>query len=217
VVVATEAFPLPLVELRPILQALARMDDVAVMLKVHPSDSLQFFESFVGSLGSPENIRVVQNCNLSALLHSADLLMAILSNVIVTAAALGTPTLVCDFSGKSKVVNFVAEGLCEGCYDPEQISDSVRRLLFDDVFRAKALDRLALRVSRFNGPNDGNSHKRIASFVQSLAKSSGGPEGKSGIKTWRAPADHVTGRTVEDLSRQESPFGGPIMESKRRG
>jgi hypothetical protein len=193
------------------------MNDVAVVLKAHPSDSLQFYESFVGSLGNPENIRVVQNCNLSALLHSADLLMAILSNVIVTAAALGTPTLVCDFSGKSKVVNFVAEGLCEGCYDPEQISDSVRRLLFDDVFRAKALDRLALRVSRFNGPNDGNSHKRIASFVQSLAKSSGGPEGKSGIKTWRAPADHVTGRTVEDLSRQESPFGGPIMESKRRG
>src|SRR5262249_54256775 len=95
VVVATEAFAHPLIELEPVLRALADMEDVAVVLKVHPSDSELFFSNFVDSLGNASNIRVIQKCELLPLLHVGDLLIAVVSNIIVTAAALGTPTLVC--------------------------------------------------------------------------------------------------------------------------
>lgn len=164
VVVVTEAFSLPLVELEPIILSLARMEDVAVVVKVHPSDSLDFYEAFIASVGQPDNVAVVQNCDLLALLNIADLLMAILSNVIVTAAALGTPTLVCDFSGKSKVVDFVAEGLCSGCYEPDQVHQTIRSLLFNADARQEALNRL-VHVKRFNGPNDGRSHERVVAHL----------------------------------------------------
>src|SRR5262249_2484129 len=194
VVVATEAFAHPLIEFETVLRSVADMEDVAVVLKVHPSDSELFFNNFVDSLGNASNIRVIQKCELLPLLHVADLLIAVVSNIIVTAAALGTPTLVCDFSGKSKVVKFVAERLCEGCYSPHEVATTIRSLLFDETTRAAALRRLQTGVKRFNGPNDGNSHKRIASYIQSVGK-----------KTSTSPG------------ASESSFETPMVQATKRG
>lgn len=168
VVVATEAFPHPLIELDPILRALGAMDAVHVVVKVHPSDSLDFFERFVKSLPDPANIDVVKAYDLHALLSGADLLMAITSNIIITAAVLGTPTLVCDFSGKTDVLDFVAEGLAIGCHEPTEVGRSIESLLFDLSSRACALAAMGMGLARFNGPNDGRSVQRIVSLIEDM-------------------------------------------------
>jgi hypothetical protein len=169
VVVGTEALPQPLVELEPVLRVLGEMPDVHVVLKVHPSDSLSFYQDFVQNLPCADNIEVVKDCEVQALLHTADLLVCIISNMIVMAAILGTPTLVCDFSGKRRPLDFVAEGLSFGCFSQSEIAPMVRRLLFDPAAAQewRQMRRTALRG--FNGPNDGQSHSRVVDLVMAVA------------------------------------------------
>lgn len=169
VVVATEAFADPLVEIGPVLATLGDMDGVFVVIKVHPSDSVAFFEQYVGSLPRRDNIQVVGACDLGALLHTADLLICIISNIIISAAVLGTPTLVCDFSNKRRVIDFVAAGLCRGCFDPTDVRASVERLLFDPTEEARVREMLALGVRRFNGPSDGKGAWRIVDYTLARA------------------------------------------------
>src|SRR5262249_53704901 len=155
-------------------------------------DSLDFYANVLTSLGKPENIVAVQQCDLLALLCAADLLIAILSNVIITAGVLGTPTLVCDFSEKTRVLNFVKEGLCAGCYEPKEVSAVVQDLLFNPESKAAAQRRLTTGLRRFNGPNDGNSHQRIASFLQTVSRQGRRWRARSGLQERSASVQNPT-------------------------
>lgn len=169
VVVSTEAFAQPLIELEPIFRALAEMDDVQVIVKVHPADSLDFYVRTAVSFQGRQQFLVVKDFHLCELLNAADLLLSIVSNIIVIAAMMGTPNLVCDFSGKTSSVDFVAEGLSRGCYDPREIASMVRRSLFDADFRKASIAMLDRGIRRFNGPGDGKSHVRVADFILSAS------------------------------------------------
>jgi hypothetical protein len=170
VVVGTEALPQPLVELEPVLRILGEMPDVHVVLKVHPSDSLSFYQEFVRDLPCESNIEVIKDCDVQALLNAADLLVCIISNMIVTAAILGTPTVICDFSGKRRPLDFVAEGLSFGCFSQDDVAPMIRRVLFDAAATEEwhHMRRIALR--KFNGPNDGQSHCRVVDLVMAGAE-----------------------------------------------
>lgn len=170
VVVATEAFPDPLTEIGPLLNVLGGMNGVHVVLKLHPEDSLEYFSSYVAALPRNENIDVVKQTDLGALLHTADLLICVLSNIIISAAVMGTPTLVCDFGGRTSVIDFVKEGLCIGCNDPAKLEKTLRSLLFDPS-RESDLQRAIKNIRRFNGPNDGRSAQRIVNYVLGRQKS----------------------------------------------
>ena len=163
VVVATEAFSDPLTEMGPVLRSLSKMKNVFVVVKVHPKDSVDYFR-FVSS-EIDENIEVVGIVDLGALLNSSDLLICILSNLIISAAILGTPTLSCDFSGKRKVIDFVEENLCFGCNKVEEIDSIIENLLCLGKESSVIKQKLKQGIVRFNGPNDGQSHSRIKDIL----------------------------------------------------
>jgi hypothetical protein len=104
---------------------------------------------------------------LIGLLSEADLLVCILSNIIVTAAVVGTPNLVCDFSNKRAPVDYCREGLCLGCFDPESVPHTLKLMLMNSTLRDQALTMLKTGVHRFNGPNDGRAASRVVMDVMS--------------------------------------------------
>ena len=163
VVVATEAFSDPLTEMGPVLRSLSKMKNVFVVVKVHPKDSVDYFRSVSSEID--ENIEVVGIVDLGALLNSSDLLICILSNLIISAAILGTPTLSCDFSGKRKVIDFVEENLCFGCNKVEEIDSIIENLLCLGKESSVIKQKLKQGIVRFNGPNDGQSHSRIKDIL----------------------------------------------------
>jgi hypothetical protein len=163
VVVATEAFADPLIELNPILSYLSKMSNVFIVIKVHPKDSVNYFKSIANKID--ENIVVLGQCDLGALLNAADLLICTISNIIISAAIMGTPTLSCDFSGKRKVLNFVEEGLCYGCDKIEEIPLMVNMLLLDGKESDDVQEKIKNGMFRFNGPNDGESAARIGKIL----------------------------------------------------
>jgi len=170
VTVLTEVLPAPETELVPILTALTSLPDVHVVLKVHPDDPLEQFEALSRKLGVRYQIDIVKSCDLSQLLGASDLLICAMSSVAIEAAVTGTPTLMCDFSGRTAVINLVREGLCVGCSEPAKLAETVHKLLSDPVTRRQAFDLMAGGIRRFNGPNDGRSAERIVDFVIARAQ-----------------------------------------------
>lgn len=161
VVIATEALPRPLEEIGPVVRALAEFENVHIAIKVHPADSLEFYERFATSTGLEHRIEVLGTCPLNAVLNAADLLICVLSNIIISAAQLGTPTLVCDFSEKRTPLDFVKEGLCLGCFEQDRLTDMLRTLLSDSEERRAAIRLMKDGILRFNAYNDGQSHQRV--------------------------------------------------------
>lgn len=165
VTIGTEAFPDPYTELGPILSTVPFIDGVHAVLKLHPDDQIEDFEALAEQLGVRDRIDIVKRYPLGQLLAASDLLMVVVSNIAIEAAVSGTPTLICDFSGKARSVNFVEQGLCLGVTDPAEVGASVRDILFDPARAREAAARIAKGVSRFNGPSDGASSSRIAAFI----------------------------------------------------
>lgn len=164
VTVGTEAFPDPETELGPVLSAVPYLEGVHVVLKLHPSDQMSDFEAMAERLGVRDRIDIVKQYPLGQLLGASDLLIVVVSNIAIEAAIIGTPTLICDFSGKADVVDFVAEGLSIGCEDPARVGEMVHAMLFDEATATRARELLQHGIRRFNGPNDGHSSERIADY-----------------------------------------------------
>lgn len=172
ILVATEAFNQPERELGPIFEALKGRPNDSLILKLHPSDSVTFFKRFVQKFKHLENrLIILEKCDLDALLNSADILICTISNIIIRAAQYGTPCLSCDFSQRTRVLSFVDENLAYGCLDPSPIAiqEKINEILRiqDEDPRAQMV-KLKEGIRRFNGPNDGLSHERVAQHVIDL-------------------------------------------------
>lgn len=92
-------------------------------------------------------------------------LACIVSNIIIKAAILGTPTLGCDFSGKSSQNEFAENGLVTPCKDPSRLDATLDALLTIDKSSLQVRTSLLRGLAKFNGPNDGKSHERVVDIV----------------------------------------------------
>jgi UDP-N-acetylglucosamine 2-epimerase len=165
VVVGTENRPEQMEEIQAVLEELTPMQDLHVVLKLHPNDPEEPFHHLVRQLDHRANATVISRCDLHALLNVADLLICVRSNIIIEAAVMGTPTLVCDFNPGTARLNMVDEGIAIGCWRREDVASMSRRCLFDEetISEHRKLTRGGL--ARFNGPNDGKSCSRIVDFL----------------------------------------------------
>lgn len=165
VVIGTEHRAQQMQDIEAVLGQIGGRQEIYVVIKVHPADSLEQFEALCLKMGLG-NVKIVGRCDLEALLAVASLLICQRSNIIITALLLGTPTLVCDFNGSDAIVDFEREGIAIKCASSDEIWRETSRLVFDQAYREKAIAELTEKMQRFNGPNDGNSAMRVVSRLK---------------------------------------------------
>ena len=163
VVVLTEAFPDKFTELGPILETLCKSESLMVVLKLHPADNKEVFEEYLTTHNLIHKVKVILKCNLSELFSITSLLVGTISNVIVSAAVCKVPALICDFSGKTKVIDFNAEGICAGCFQVSQLENILGFLLsMTNAELRQYYEENYWDISRCKGNNDGKSAERIS-------------------------------------------------------
>ena len=160
VVLGTERRPGELEEVATILEEIAAIDDIFVIVKIHPDQSPVPFEKEVARI-APDRMKVIHHCDLHALLNGSDLLLCSASNLNLLAAVFKTPALVITLSGAPYRVDFPKEGLCMKITDQEEIAPTVGALLFDEKARQEALAMYDRAIVRFNQPHDGRSVARV--------------------------------------------------------
>lgn len=173
IVIGTEHRAKQIDDIRAVLGALAGREGLLIVIKVHPADSEEQFRRLAGEFAGTAEIAVVGHCDLDALLACADLLICQRSNIIITAALLQTPVLVCDFFGSDAIFDFAREGLGRKCLEPDEIWPDVQSLVFAPDARARQLRRQNENLRRFNGPNDGHSAERIVGFLEAAMQKPG--------------------------------------------
>jgi hypothetical protein len=165
VVVGSEDRAEQMEEIRAILEELTPMQDLHVVLKLHPDDPEEPFRQMASRLPHRDNVTVIPRCDLHALLNVADLLICVRSNIIIEAAVMGTPTLVCDFNPELARINMVEEGIALGCWRREDVAAMTRECLFDEATIRAHREITRHGLARFNGPNDGRSCARVVDFI----------------------------------------------------
>lgn len=166
VVVLTEAFPDPFTEIGPILDALCENKTISVVLKIHPADDVNLFRKYLMTKELVDRIKIIESCDLYQLFSVTSLVIGTISNAIIGASILKVPVLICDFSNKTKVINFVTEGICPGCFQVKELKDDLEHLLgmTDDELK-RYYEKNYWNIARFNGPNDGKSAERISQLL----------------------------------------------------
>lgn len=164
VIVATEARANQRLEIIPTLDKLASQEGIYTVLKLHPGDSEAEFRPVLDMLGSPENMTLLSACDVLAVIHSADVLVTMGSNLIVEAGVLGIPSISYNYTDTKCPIDFEEEGLCIKARTPQECLEQIHEITSDTPLRAKAFELLK-NISRFNGPNDGKSIQRIVDIV----------------------------------------------------
>lgn len=160
-------------EVAPTMKALAALDGITVVVKLHPEDSMEHYTGLARRADpAGRKVLVVGRCDLDALLHTAAVLVTMYSNIIVNAASVGTPTIVYDFRDTPRLA-FDAEGVSLLATTPEQVAGHVRRLLEDAAFRTQTVEAATRNITRFIGPGDGQSVQRVVGILRAHLAGSG--------------------------------------------
>lgn len=158
VVIATEALAKPESELIPVLEVCLNMEDVYIVIKLHPADTILNVSKIINNhFCIKENLKIITDCDVDALLNVASLLLCIQSNVIVRSALMGTPIICPIFSGRKRAINFSENGLTEDCSDQRHLKFQINKLLRDGEYRKLAIENMQKSVKYFAGSADGNS------------------------------------------------------------
>lgn len=153
-------------EVAPTMESLAAVDGITVVIKLHPEDSMEHYTAMARRVDpAGEKVLVVGRCDLDALLHTAEALVTMYSNIIVNAASVGTPTIVYDFRDTPRLA-FDAEGVSLFADTPEKVASHVRRLLEDATFRTQTVEAATRNITRFIGPGDGQSVRRVVGILR---------------------------------------------------
>jgi hypothetical protein len=169
VVVATEALPRPEAELVPVLRACLALGDIHAVVKLHPADSAVAIAAIIREhVGSDSRISLLAACDLTALLHAADLLVCVQSNIAITAAMMGTPTMLPTYVGRYRPVDLAVDGFATECASENEVPALIHGMTRGGPVRQSAIAGMRHGIRRFAGKADGRSHVYIADVVTEL-------------------------------------------------
>lgn len=153
------------------LRACLALSDVHVVVKLHPADSEDAITAIIREhVGANCRISLLALCDLTALLHAADLLVCVQSNIAITAAMMGTPTMMPTFVGRNRHVDLAVEGFVTECASENEAQVLIDGLTRGGPIRQRAVEGMRHGVRRFAGKADGKSHVHIADVVSEMIR-----------------------------------------------
>lgn len=144
----------------PALVDATRALGVHLAIKTHPAETPEVYAA-----AAAPHVRVVPvPVPLAPLLRAAAALVTVNSTVALDAAVLDVASLVVDLP--NNLSPFVDAGIMAGAAQPEQIEAELRRILYDERFRAQLAAARAAFIDRFGMRPDGRAAERAAAAVR---------------------------------------------------
>ncbi len=165
-VLATENRSNQMAEIGPVMESVSRTDDLFLIVKLHPYDMEGEFTKEWKRIGSPANVIIVKNIDVSSLINVCEAVITMQSNLIIEAAMMGVPSIIIRFTESNPyMLDFVEEGVGIGASSADECIEKMRGLLNDPELQAEAMEKIKKAGARFNDPADGKSAERIVDAV----------------------------------------------------
>jgi glycosyltransferase involved in cell wall biosynthesis len=148
-----------------LLQATAEMPEAQLVVKLHPSkaDAPAFYRSLLLERGR-EDVILLKNADLYALLAGCDVLVTVSSTVHVEAVFFARPVVIMNLD-RDRPLPVVVQGAALSVEQKEETAGILQRALFDPHIQ-QTLARCRSRfVERYAFRNDGRATERILDLV----------------------------------------------------
>ncbi len=148
-----------------ILNAMAKLDDVQMIIKLHPRDSKLDFVRSVIEKGRQPGVIVVQNAVFAEIIEHSDCLITAVSTLLVDALPFCKPIILIDFSGlpEPKIQEMIGMPIAVVFNDAAKLSDSIRSALYSG---SRSQDN---ELTRFHlSLNDGLAASRAAELFLNM-------------------------------------------------
>ena len=151
---------------RPRVEAIGNMPDAHLVVKCHPAETAEPYESVAASVA---NVRVEgPRSDLGALVACADLIVTVNSTAAIEAMAVEVPGLVLALP--NNLSPFVDAGALAGVDDPAEIATTMRRLLYDQAARRSLAEHRRAFIERYDIVSTGGAATRAADAILELAQ-----------------------------------------------
>ncbi len=159
--------------LTTVADAIARLDDVRLLVKLHPGQSdssLERYEQEMEQHPAASRIEVTKAGDIYDLIETCNVVVSMFSAVVLEAAIYGRLVICASLSGEPLPVPYVEQGVAAGAFSPDELRTSIAAAFGDDAFVAEARERQDAYFERNPHLRDGRSLERIAAVIDALAR-----------------------------------------------
>ncbi|MCD6288310.1 MAG: CDP-glycerol glycerophosphotransferase family protein [Candidatus Hydrogenedentes bacterium] len=154
------------VHLDAILDCIDQMDDVQMVVKLHPLDDISLYGHVLDRARSHPAVQIVNEFDILSLLSVVDLLICRYSGTIIEAAAFDKPAVNLNLLGTPDNIEFVTEGGALGVTKRSELREAVRALSDPNSPASRSLrDKRADFIRRWMYSADGKSAERVKDVV----------------------------------------------------
>jgi hypothetical protein len=146
--------------LRPLIEAVGRIDGAHLVIKTHPAETPDVYGAAVA--GRSHVTVLPASAPLAPLLRACRVVATVNSTVALDAAVLGVPALVIGLP--NNLSPFVSAGAMAGADDAE-IETMLQRVLYDEEFRRQLMVTRRAFLERFGIGSDGAAASRAARVI----------------------------------------------------
>jgi hypothetical protein len=152
--------------LGPLVRAIETMPDVQLTIKCHPAETPEPYRRVANGI---TNVTVIPSSeDLAALLAVARLVVSVNSTVAIDAMVLGVPSLILELP--NNLSPFVEAGVMVGADDVQDITPTMRCLLYDESLRVRLAKKVQAFLDSYAITSDGRAAHRSADAIMALVE-----------------------------------------------
>lgn len=149
-----------------LVETIAGMPEVRLVVKCHPADSPEPYERI--TRGVPNVVVAPASRDLAPLVAASRLVVTVNSTAAIEAMVLGVPALVLALP--NNLSPFVVAGAMVGVGDPAEIGPTLRRVLYDEEYRARLARNRQAFLTQYGIGSDGCAASRAADHIVKFVK-----------------------------------------------
>jgi len=154
-----------------VINAVSKMNDVQLIIKVHPREDMINYEALAEEFHEIR-LHVVKDIDLYALINNCELLITKYSTTALEAIILDKPVVTINLSGQSTPVPYAEEGAALGVCTYEDIEQAILKALHDEETRNRLKAGRDKFVRNWAGEPDGKASWRIVMLMKEMIAAS---------------------------------------------
>jgi glycosyltransferase involved in cell wall biosynthesis len=154
-----------------VINAVLKLKDFRLVVKVHPRDDLRNYQNITEEYFK-SGVRIVKDVDLYALINNCELLITKYSTTALEAIMFDKPVITINFSGEPTSVPYAEDGAAIGVCRNEDLEQAILKALYDDETRDKLRAGRDKFVRYWAGEPDGKAAQRIVTLMKGMIAAS---------------------------------------------
>jgi len=154
-----------------VINAVSKMNDVQLIVKVHPREDVINYKALAEEFHDI-GLHVVKDIDLYALINNCEFLITKYSTTALEAIMFDKPVITINFSGEPTSVPYAENGAAIGVCRNEDLEQVILKALYDDETRDKLRAGRDKFVRYWAGEPDGKAAQRIVMLMKEMIAAS---------------------------------------------